>query len=147
MNASSQPPGYDSWIEGNRLFRSGHYHEAVLAFSDAIRQAPDQSRYYHNRAVARAALQDAQGAREDLWRTLELESDPKGGRDLARALRGVRVSAETEGSFIGSKTQDFDRPSLRSDTTGESDWNSRLDRLRLLRDPHIDALSESLLTE
>ncbi len=134
-------PGQRSWDEGNQLFRTGRYREAEVAFSDAIRRDPDQPKYYHNRAVARAAVQDPQGAREDLWRTLELESSPRQGRELARALGDALRAAVPEPDSFWLRPRGSDHAAAEST---ETDWNARLDRLRLQATPSIDILTEAL---
>jgi Flp pilus assembly protein TadD len=58
-------------------FQEERYRDAVLAFSESLRLAPESVAALNNRAVARMRLGDTRGAIEDYSRALELApSDP-----------------------------------------------------------------------
>ena len=71
-------PGRDEWSKGNHYFLSGRYPDAVWAYTEAILRNPSHPAFYRNRAIARAAINDVEGAREDLWRAIELDARSPG---------------------------------------------------------------------
>ncbi|MEM0129448.1 MAG: tetratricopeptide repeat protein [Thermoplasmata archaeon] len=100
-------PGDLRWEEGNLLFGQGRYPDAVWAYTDAIRRDPKQARYYHNRAVARAALADATGAREDAWRVIELDPDSDSTRRLVSLLDLFASRPEAPGRTEGPPPEEM----------------------------------------
>jgi tetratricopeptide (TPR) repeat protein len=63
---------------GMLAFQQARYREAVDAFSDFLRIAPESVAALNNRAVARIRLGDARGAIEDYTRAIELSpNDPE----------------------------------------------------------------------
>lgn len=119
MGSTPQRPGHRLWESGNRLVREGKFPEAVVVFSDAIRCNAGEADYYHNRAVARAASHDAEGAREDVWRARELDPEAPDSRSLEQALGGPtgwnRPDREPENLWPGpgsDRRGDRDAPPL-----------------------------------
>lgn len=93
MSAENPTGGRARWIEGNRLFSEGRYSEAALVFTEAIASNAGEPAFYHNRAVARAAMRDTDGAIEDAWRAIELDPRADDSRDLVQAIRASRAKA------------------------------------------------------
>lgn len=76
---------------GTLAFQQARYREAVDAFSDFLRVAPQSVAALNNRAVSRMRLGDARGAIDDYTRASELSpNDPEiyGNRGAARIVAG-----------------------------------------------------------
>jgi tetratricopeptide (TPR) repeat protein len=160
MKASSNPRGHRAWVEGNQLFTKGRYPDAIIAFTEAIRYDPHQAGYYHNRAVARAALDDADGAIEDLWRAIELDSRSSDTRFLMDALHSA-MGHERPGATrpnpavlvqagIGTRPPYVHEELGKAGTPIPSSAESRpqaFDRLKKTDVPPIELLKQSLRTE
>lgn len=153
-------PGRDEWSKGNHYFLAGKYPDAVCAYSEAILRNPSRQTYYRNRAIARAALNDAEGAREDLWRAIELDSRSPGLAELREALGArVRTTANSasfpestklsrEGPGSGPAVAPFEPGSpLPADLRPTEPGLSGFDRLRATGVPSIEVLRAALATD
>jgi tetratricopeptide (TPR) repeat protein len=65
----------DLILRGNACLRQWDYAGAVAAYNDAIRLAPGCAEAYHNRGVARRALDDTAGALADAEHALRINPD------------------------------------------------------------------------
>lgn len=86
------PGGEDHWRAGNHYFLAGLYPEATLAYTLAAESDPHNPAIFHNRALARAALADSDGALEDSWRALEISPEFPPSVALSAALHQARGS-------------------------------------------------------
>jgi Flp pilus assembly protein TadD len=53
------------YTDGMKQFDAGSYHPAIMAFDEAIRQNPNDPRYFSARAKAKEQLGDSDGAAAD----------------------------------------------------------------------------------
>jgi tetratricopeptide (TPR) repeat protein len=104
----------DVWKAGNHFFRSGRYPEALAAYTAAADALPESHAVFHNRALARAALADSDGALEDVWRALEIRPESSRTRALAASLHAARGSESRalRLSEAGAPRSLLDRPSV-----------------------------------
>ncbi len=153
-------PGRDEWSKGNHYFLTGKYPDAVWAYSEAILRNPSQPAYYRNRAIARAALNDAEGAREDLWRAIELDSRSPGLATLrgtlgARARRRGSNATLSESATLprgGPRSHPPGAPlesgsPLPADLLPTESGSPGFDRLKATGVPSIEVLRAALATD
>ena len=65
-------PSVTSFEHGLAFYRDGRYEDAVLAFDNAVREAPNSAAAYNNRAGARLRLGHLVGALGDYTKAIEL---------------------------------------------------------------------------
>jgi tetratricopeptide (TPR) repeat protein len=86
------PPPVEALAErGKQLYREGRYEEALQAYDEAIRLAPDAARLHRARGLTRTQLGDFEGAIEACDEALRLRPD-LGGAALARATARARLN-------------------------------------------------------
>jgi stress-induced-phosphoprotein 1 len=67
---------------GNEAFKAGDFPRAMAEYSEAIKRAPTNAKYWTNRATAAAKLMDFQGSMSDANHAIKL--DPKFGKAYVR---------------------------------------------------------------
>lgn len=87
--------------QGNLLFSSGNFEEAVDVFTLAISADPENAVLYSNRSAAFASLKQWNEAIEDAKKTTELRPDwGKGWSRLGAALQGIGNFKEAHEAFL-----------------------------------------------
>ncbi len=155
MAKNPRGQGRGLWLEGNRLFSEARYPDAIWTYTEAIQKDPLEADYYHNRAIARAALSDADGAMEDVWRAIELAPDSRETRRLASLLHLTR-GEEAKARRYDPNATEFrvqhrghrsDRGVLRDTTSSSRSVEPGAGTLDDSSTPLIDLVKSALKTE
>eukprot|EP00891_Asterochloris_glomerata_P001858 jgi/Astpho2/1858/Aster-00383 len=101
---------------GNKAFSAGNFDEAITAFSDAIKLAPDNHVLYSNRSASYASLKRYEEALEDAKKVTSIKPDwPKGYSRLGAANMGLGHLDEAVQAYSQGLQHDPDNAGLKSD--------------------------------
>ena len=135
---------------GNELFKAGKFPDAIEAYSEAIKRAPDNARYYTNRATARAKLMDFAGSQDDAEKAIKI--DPTYAKayvklgnaqlqtkEYHKALETFKKALELEDSNVEAK-DGLRRTIMKINESSVTDTDDPERAKRALADPEIQSI-------